>query len=77
MEDLIRAWVITDHPSDMAEVFVARLHLIGEDRHGPTDEFYAHRSKEMLIEQLLAENPGLVCIPRDPKDDPVIVEMWV
>lgn len=64
-------WVVTDHPKDFPEFFVARRWVNGQ----PTGAAMMDRSLEDLRRTLAAY--GLTRIPRDESDDPVIVESWV
>lgn len=64
-------WVIYDHPKDIPLWWVARLWENG----APTKEHLLGNDLEFLRTRLRAR--GLVMIPRDPSDDPVIVEMWI
>jgi hypothetical protein len=64
-------WVITDHPKDLPNHFVARRWVHGV----PTAEGLVSQHLENLRARM--EAMGLVCIPRDECDDPVIVESWL
>lgn len=75
--DALSIWVIYDHPRDRPDLFVARRHEIADGASAPTDDHYAHKDLEMLRWQIQEENPGCICIPRDPNDDPVIIETWL
>jgi len=72
--DVLTMWSVYDHPSDYPDAFVARKF---EARGGITvatsDMFTAPTLNE--LRRLLP--PGLVCFPRNPDDDPVIVETWL
>lgn len=64
-------WTIYDHPLDYPEYFVAReFHL---DK--ATTNVLIANSLEELREGF--RRAGMVPIPRDPSDDPVIVETWL
>lgn len=62
-------WTIYDHPSD----FVVRLWKVAAWAEA-TDVMSLH---DTLEEARSAIHDGLVCVRRNPKDDPVIVETWV
>lgn len=64
-------WTIYDHPKDHPDFFVARRYL-GET---PSTVTLAHTEIEQLRE--LFRLQGMICMPRDPSDDPVIVETWI
>ena len=65
-------WIITDHPSDFPESFVARR---WDDAYLPTSDYLHSPDLDTLREQMRIR--GLVRIPRDRDDDPVIVESWI
>lgn len=67
-------YVIYDHPKDCPDKFVLRRW--SEDRGDPVPCDVVASGD--TIEQVRAALPGdLVCIPRHPSDDPVIVETWM
>jgi len=63
---------VHERPSDYPNSFVARRHEFGV----PTGDVVEAANLFELREKLLANNPGLCRIPREPFDDPVIVEVW-
>lgn len=68
-------WTVYDHPSDMPEWFVARRSIVEPGSVTKTDE---HMRSEYLDEiRRMLMNKGLTCIPRDPNDEPHIVECWI
>jgi hypothetical protein len=67
-------FVVTDHPSDEPEYFVARLYLT-LPQNTPTNFTLKHPELEPLQDVL--EALGLTKLMRDPADDPVIVEVWL
>jgi hypothetical protein len=64
-------WTIYDHPRDHPDMFVARKFIY--DR--PTMSTLMSGDLERLRDTL--RGMGLVCINRDPSDDPKIVETWL
>lgn len=68
-------WVVYDHPTDYPDHYVARQHLVGPEGQKPTDRMMAH--PELGPIRVALENMGLICVVRNPEDDPVIVETWL
>lgn len=66
----LRMYVIYDHPSDYPNCFVIRLWKDGQPTVG-------HMLTNTLEGARRLIPKGLHCIPRDPTDDPVIVESWL
>jgi hypothetical protein len=73
MAERMRMWVLYEHPKDMPDMYVARLHVIDDNGSRPTEEFYAHKHLQSLIDQLKTEDPNLVWVDRHPTDDGVIL----
>jgi hypothetical protein len=71
-------WTIYDHPADYPDMFVARLwHLItGEPVEG-APVLTASTLDQLRGDVQHATDFVLCCIPRQPEDDPVIVESWL
>jgi hypothetical protein len=66
-------WVITKHPRDFPNDYVARLHMTL-----PVDVPTTVALCRPTLDELRAALPrGLHCIERLPADDPVIVEVWL
>ena len=59
------------HPADFPEMYVARLWDLGR----PTPLAVAAGTYEELMDRLPCRE--MVKMPRHPKDDPVIVEVWM
>jgi hypothetical protein len=64
-------WVIYDHPADYPEHFVARVFVLDQPQRkimltGDLEHF-----RKMFRER------GYTLFPRDPSDDPAIVESWM
>lgn len=70
MSDPLPLWVIYDRPTDMPNAFVARKWL----NDVPTHEVLQAGTLDGL-RSLLPR--GLHLLPRDPADDPKIVEVWI
>lgn len=68
-------WTVYDHPSDMPDAFVVRRHVATAEGSVPTGDALSSPSLA-AIRRALA-NKGLTCIPRDPADEPHIVECWI
>jgi hypothetical protein len=70
----LEIWIIYDNPSDYPGCTVARCWRITAGKNEPTGKFI-----KAPLECLRAtlELRGLYCIPRQPGDDPVIVESWL
>ena len=68
-------WVITENPSDMPGKTVARRQDVYPDRIEISVTDFIVASLEELRERF--RSMGLVCLGRDPADDPVIVESWI
>lgn len=67
-------WVVTENPTDFPGQFVAREWLIGSGCRAVTAN---HHVAATLAEVRDMLPPLLHRLPRDPKDDPVIVECWI
>lgn len=68
-------WTVCRFPSDFPDKFTARKHLILEGRSETTNEVYVADTLAAIREQMAIM--GLTVLPRDPKDDPIIVESWI
>jgi len=71
---VLAVWVIYDHPLDMPEHIVARRHDVLDDGPLATDHVLVGDTLDAVRAQL---PPGLARIPRDRKDEPHIVEVWL
>jgi hypothetical protein len=72
--DNLPMFVVTDHPSDWPDFYVARLHFTLGER-GPTNLVLMDRSLESLRDTMRALL--LSQLTRDPNDDPAIMEVWL
>jgi hypothetical protein len=73
MDNALEMWVITEKPTDYADLFVARLNLITDGAIIPTDTVYTADSLQ-AVRRMIPQ--GLVMLPRHPTDSPVVVETW-
>ena len=64
-------WTVYFNPKDAPGMYVIRKFL--NDK--PTLEAYQGSDVEAIREWFRKQ--GLICIPRSPSDDPVIVECWL
>ncbi|MES2157510.1 MAG: hypothetical protein V4512_06870 [Pseudomonadota bacterium] len=71
---LLTMWVITENPTDHPGRFVARQWIIGRNRTSATAEHHIADTLEQVRAML---PPFLTMIPRDSRDDRVIVESWI
>lgn len=71
----LRLWVLYDHPRDVPDSFIARLHLVTAGGLKPTASYVKSAQLEMVRGQM--KGMGLTCLTRDPTDDPCIVETWL
>lgn len=76
MKDALPIWTVYERPTDYPQGFVARMHVVGRnaEESGPTATAYFGPTLESVRQQL---PPGLVCLGREPADEPQIVESWV
>ena len=75
MTAVLPMYVVYDHPLDFPDLFVVRRRDISPGCDTPTDKVWTCPEIEPLRAWLRGE--GMTCLPRDPADDPVIVETWV
>lgn len=73
--DAFEMWTIYDHPSDAPEFFVARKWLITGGAAIATGETMSEEDIDTLRKYF--QIGGMTCLPRQPGDDPVIVESWL
>jgi hypothetical protein len=72
---LLSMWVVYDHPIDMPEHFVARMHEVLESGASVATSNVIVADSLAAVRRALP--PGLARIPRYPADDPNIVEVWL
>lgn len=73
-QGILPMWVITHKTKDFGDKYVARPHAVGVKTVTPLNKYLLADTLEEIREML---PPGLVCMPRQPEDDPVIVETWL
>jgi hypothetical protein len=75
MSKPLRMWTVYERPSDYPENYVARLFEVDAVGSHATENIVIAPDLEFL--RALMIGMGLVKMVRDPKDDPVIVEVWI
>lgn len=77
MTDDLPMLTVYDHPLDFPAHIVVRRWLIGSGGSEPRDtgEYWLFDSLEAARHKLV--RLGLYCLPREPGDDPAIVETWL
>lgn len=73
--ELLVLWTIYDHPRDYPNAFVARRWVVERGGERATDTLMTSDTLDWLRDQML--DMGLYRLPRDPADDPSIVETWL
>ena len=69
-------WVITDHPTDFPDHYVARLWAVmAGGKLSPTTIALVCPDLDQLRGEM--ESRGLVCLTRNPGDEPQIIETWL
>jgi hypothetical protein len=68
-------WTLYDHPLDAPQFFVLRRWETDARGARASPELYACEAVEPLREKM--RERGLVCLPRQPEDDPKIIESWI
>jgi hypothetical protein len=76
MNNALPIWVIYEKPLDFPNSFVVRRQWATTPITFDKD-FILAPSLAQARAALCAKVPGLVCIQRDPSDDPCIVESWL
>lgn len=71
---LLGMWTVARNPADFPDKFVARKWLIGRRDLTPTVD---HHVADTLDDVRAMLPHGLHPVPRNPNDDPVIVESWI
>lgn len=69
-------WTVYDRPIDYPDKFVARRFDVDADGPRPSASIIVAADLKTLRD-ILAFELHLVCLARDPKDDPKIVEVWL
>jgi hypothetical protein len=71
----LRVWTIFDNPDDFPGKIITRETVVGHK--GPIPSPFAYVSPTIEHARQALEAMGLVCLGRDPQDEPSIVEVWV
>lgn len=74
-EDVLSIWTLYDSPIDMPGYYVLRRHVSGRGGSQPTPEVYWSKDAEALRDMM--RERCLHRMPRQPGDDPPIVETWM
>jgi hypothetical protein len=72
-EGLLTMWTVYDHPADYPGHFVARKWIVDAAGARPSMEAVFAPTLEQVRAKL---PPDLFCSPRQPGDEPQIVESW-
>jgi hypothetical protein len=72
-EKPLSLWTICKNPTDYPNKFTARQFVIKPNEVVTTHNLIV----ENTLEEIRQHMKGLVRIPRDINDDPVIVEVWI
>lgn len=67
-------WTIYERPHDYPDQCVARRCEVSAGGVRMTNDMFV---ADTVDELRMLLPPGLFCLSRDPKDDPVIVEVWL
>lgn len=70
LRECVELWVVYESPLDHPVRFVARKWYLDK----PSEELLSDTTLDGLRRQL---PEGLICIPRDPADEPQILESWI
>lgn len=68
-------WVVYDHPSDYPDGYIARRHDVYA--WGSTPSEVTRAAANITILRAYLSSLGLIMIPRDPSDEPQILETWL
>lgn len=71
----LEVWTVYASPSDYPGKYIARCHLITETGTQATTAVMVAEDIDSLRDAL--SYAGLICVGREPWDDPVIVESWL
>ena len=71
-------FTVYDHPTDFPDHFVVRRFKISsEPPYEPIPDCIFMQEKSLMVIRDYLSYIGLYKIPRDPNDDPKIVESWI
>jgi hypothetical protein len=68
-------WTVYERPRDYPTGFVARMFVVGKEGSKATGHAMKCLELEPIREKL--HRAGLVLVPRDPQDEPQIIESWI
>lgn len=71
----LQMWTIYDHPRDVPNAYVARMHVVEAGATHPADVAMISNDVEKIREFM--KRLGKIKLMRDPRDDPVILETWI
>lgn len=69
--------VVYDHPRELPNSYVVRQHYLMRDGSRKMAAMPWMIGADLGLMRRQLEAHGLVCLGRQPEDDPVIVEVWV
>ncbi|MFN3261254.1 MAG: hypothetical protein ACE37J_11920 [Pikeienuella sp.] len=72
---MMSIWTVSVGTVDFGDQPVARRHKIAHGRSRPTADLLT--APDLTALRTMLAECGLARIPRDPNDDPVIVESWL
>lgn len=70
-------WTVYDHPTDFPDVYVARRFDIVSGAALVTPQTIMAADLDVLRQRLFEEADCTDRLPRDPNDDPKILEVWL
>ena len=74
--DDFSVWTLFDHPSDYPDCYVARRFSVRIG--GPTEDVVTGDSPGQVLLKIQEIDPNACTfIPRDPRDDPKIMGIWI
>lgn len=74
MDRALAIWTIYDNPADFPGLFVVRKWLVVDGEARATDVMFTGATLQEVRDQV---PPGLHLMPRQPGDEPCIVECWI
>jgi hypothetical protein len=67
-------WTVYERPNDFPQGYVARRWVIAGGKATPTQTAFTASTLDEIRRNFA---PWFTCLPREPSDDPVIVETWL
>jgi hypothetical protein len=68
-------WTIYERPTDYPSGYVLRANFAMKNGHSQPDIYAWYATSADALREILP--PGKICIGRNDRDDPVILEVWV